>query len=406
MTGASTQTAGAPPLAGLIVLELGGLGAVPFAGMLLADLGATVVVLERPGADPAEARLDLLRRGKRSLVVNLKAEGAAEAVLRLVSAADIVLEGFRPGVAERLGVGPEPCLDRRPRLVYGRMTGYGQQGPLAHTAGHDVNFVSYAGVLAHVGRPGGPPTLPLNLIADYAGGGMLLALGVLAAQHTAARTGQGDVVDAAMVDGAALLMTAYHGWLAEGSWVTDRGVNAVDGGSPFVNVYRTADDGFVSFGAVEPPFYAAMVSTLGLDEGAMHPQHVPAAWPRRTALVADVVGSRTRAEWCAAFQDVEACFSPVLTIQEAPTHPHAQARNAFVEVNGLTQPGPAPRFARHPANTPQPPPAPGEDAATTLRTLGVGEAAAEDWEKRGILACSEARVDTSVLRITPSRDEK
>ncbi|MGE0170393.1 CaiB/BaiF CoA transferase family protein [Nocardioides sp.] len=331
------------PLSGLKVLELGGLGAVPFAGMMLADLGADVLVADRPGT-PAAVRDDPLRRGKVASELDLKSPGGRDHVLALVRGHDILLEGFRPGVTERMGLGPKDCHAVAPALVYGRMTGYGQVGPLAAVAGHDINFISMAGVLAHVGSVDRPPTLPLNLIADYAGGGMLLAFGVLAALRRSAATGKGDVVDAAMVDGASLLMTPFHAMVARGEWSLARGTNAWDGGAPYVQVYETKDHRYISVGAVEAHFYAALVSTLGMTEQEAYPQEDSGAWPARSARMAAIFGTRTRDEWVSAFDGIDACMTPVLDLLEASAHAHARARTAFVERDGIVLPASAPRF--------------------------------------------------------------
>lgn len=359
------------PLEGVTVIELGGLGAVPFAGMLLADLGATVICCERGGTDVSSAVADPLRRGKRSLLIDLKAEGSVRLVERMVTAADVVLEGFRPGVAERLGVGPKDCHAVNPQLVYGRMTGFGQVGPLAQTAGHDVNFVGLAGVLKHVGSSDRPPVLPLNLVGDYAGGGMLLALGVVSALLRARATGEGDVVDSAMVDGSSLLMSMFYGLLPSGDWSLERGTNAFDGGSPFVNVYETRDGEYMAVGSVESHFYRALIEQVGLSEDLMHPQSDRARWPERIAALRSVFLSRTRDEWVEQFATVEACVTPVLSMIEAVGHPHAVAREAFVTIGGVIQPAPAPRFERARGDVPRPPPRPGSDLRKTLAMLGL-----------------------------------
>ncbi|WP_430786062.1 CaiB/BaiF CoA transferase family protein [Actinoplanes sp. G11-F43] len=339
-------------LAGLRVVELAGLAPAPFGCMILADLGADVVLVDRPGGTgPAGP----LQRGRRVVTLDLKSDEGREALLGLIAKADVLVEGYRPGVAERLGFGPRECEQINPRLVYARMTGWGQDGPLAHAAGHDIDYIAIAGALEPIGRPGERPHAPINLLGDFAGGGMLLAVGVLAALLERERSGRGQVVDAAMVDGSSLLMTFLHGFLAAGRWPGGRGANLLDGGAPFYDTYQASDGGFLAVGSLEPQFYAALVKGLGLDDDPDLPgQFDFAAWPELRRRFAERFRSRTRDEWASTFEGLDACVSPVLSPAEAPGHPHNRARGAFVEVDGVTQPAPAPRLTRTPAAVPAP----------------------------------------------------
>ncbi|AXX32985.1 CoA transferase [Actinosynnema pretiosum subsp. pretiosum] len=357
----------AGPLAGLRVVELAGLAPAPFGCMVLADLGADVVRVDRIGAGGAPG--DLLGRGRRSVAVDLRSPEGAALVLDLVERADVLVEGYRPGVTERLGLGPARCLARNPRLVYGRMTGWGQTGPLAERAGHDIDYIAVAGALSPIGRAGQPPTVPLNLVGDFGGGGLLLAVGVLAALHERDRSGRGQVVDAAMVDGAALLTTFLHGMRRGGAWRGERGRNLLDGGAPFYDVYETADGRYVGVGALEEKFYAELVDLLGLVDPP--PREDPATWPELRARIAEAVRGRTRDEWAALAQGRDACLAPVLDPDEAPAHPHNAARATFVEVDGVPQPAPAPRFDRTPTAAPGSVPAVGEHTDEVLAELGL-----------------------------------
>ncbi len=363
------------PLQGVKVVELAGIGPGPFAGMVLADLGADVVRVERPGpADPGAPATDVLARGRRSIAVDLAHREGQEVVLRLVESADALIEGFRPGVTERLGVGPEPCLARNPRLVYGRMTGWGQDGPLAGVAGHDIDYLSLSGTLSLLGRRGEPPVPPVNLVADFGGGGMLLAVGVLAALLEVSRSGRGQVVDAAMVDGAALLSAMIWGLRAAGAW-GQRGTNLLDTGAWYYEVYETADGRFVALGSLEPKFYAEMLERTGLaadvdGAGPVPDPADPGTWAGMKQRMAALVATRTRDEWCALLEGTDACFAPVLDLDEAPRHPHNAARGTFVEVAGVPQPAPAPRFAATPTATPRPPARRGEHTDEILSWLG------------------------------------
>ena len=341
------------PLDGVRIVEFAGLGPAPFCGMLLADLGADVVRIDRRGARGgllgAIGGTSLLDRGKRSIALDLKDPEDLAVVRALVQRADAVLEGFRPGVMERLGLGPDELLAARPELVYGRMTGWGQTGPLAATAGHDIGYIALTGALYATGRPDERPAPPMNLLGDFGGGGMFLALGVLAALLSARRTGQGQVVDAAIVDGTAVLTTMIHGMLDEGAWVDRRGVNLLDTGAPFYDVYRCADGQFVAVGALEEKFYAALLEGLGLTgDPEVPPREDPRQWPALRALFTDRFASRTRAEWWEVFRGTDACVAPVWSLREATTDPHNRAREVFVEVDGRVQPAPAPRFSATP----------------------------------------------------------
>ncbi len=361
------------PLSGIKVVELAGLGPAPFGTMMLADLGADVIRIDRAGAvggDDTNAKLDLLNRGRRSIGVDLKSPEGIAVVLDLVATADVLVEGFRPGVMERLGLGPDVCTERNERLVYARMTGWGQDGPNAKDAGHDINYIAVAGALEPVGRFGEQPTPPLNLVGDFGGGGMLLAMGVCAALLETARSGQGQVIDVAMVDGAASLMTMIWSFREMGIWDDVRGTNTLDSGAHFYDTYETADGTYVALGSVEPQFYAEVLRVLELDPDEF-PQNDRARWPDLKQRVADVFRTRTRAEWCERFEGHDACFSPVLSIAETPTHPHMAHRGTFTEVDGILQPGPSPRFARTPGSIERPPPGPGEHTDEVLAQLGL-----------------------------------
>lgn len=363
------------PLAGVRVLEVAGLGPGPFCGMLLADLGADVVRLDRPG-DPSFAVVtrerDLVNRGKRSVLVDLRSEEDRALVLSLVEQADMMFESFRPGVAERLGIGPEVCLRRNPRMVYGRMTGWGQNGPLAHTAGHDISYLAPTGALHAIG-PSAGPLPPLNLLGDYAGGSLYLAVGLLAALAETRRSGQGQVVDAAIVDGVAHLMTVFHSMLDAGYWRDEREANLLDGAAPFYATYETADGGFMAVGAIESRFYTEFARLLGveLDSGEQYEQR---SWPDTRRRIAAAFATKTRQEWAEIFAGSDACVAPVLRIGESPSDPHLAARHTYVDVGSMVQPAPAPRFSRTPSAVPGSPAIPGQHTdevlADWLRTSG------------------------------------
>jgi alpha-methylacyl-CoA racemase len=360
------------PLDGVRIVELAGLGPAPFAAMVLADLGADVVRVDRPGRPNAVARMDVLNRGRRSIAVDLTHPDGAEVVLRLASASDALIEGFRPGVAERLGIGPEPCLDRNPRLVYGRMTGWGQDGPYAAEAGHDITYAAVAGALAHIGRAGQPPTPPLNLVADFGGGGMLLALGVVSGVLATQRTGRGQVIDAAMVDGVALLMAPFFMALRSGYFTDERGTNLLDSGAPFYDCYACADGRYVAVGALEPQFYAALVDGLGLDPAELGAQNDPSNWPHMRRRFAAAFAAKARDEWVAHFAGRDACVAPVNTTEDTFADPHMVARGTVVAPGGVPQPAPAPRFSATPPALDRPPPEPGEHTDEILAGLGYG----------------------------------
>jgi alpha-methylacyl-CoA racemase len=362
------------PLTGITVIEIAGIGPGPYCGMLLADLGADVIRIDRAesvkGGDPDRPPADLLARGRRSVGVDLKNPDGVEVVLELVERADALIEGFRPGVTERLGIGPDECLARNPRLVYGRMTGWGQDGPYASTAGHDINYISLAGALEPIGRRGQAPVPPLNLIGDFGGGGLMLAFGLVAALLDAQRSGRGQVIDAAMVDGAASLMTMTHSFRAMGIWNDERGTNMLDTGAHYYDVYETADGEYVSIGSIEPQFYAELLSRTGLDGEELPWQQDRAAWPAMKERLGEIFRSRTRDEWCELMEGSDVCFAPVLSIPEAIEHPHNVHRGTFVEVAGITQPGPAPRFSRTPGQIRRPPAHAGQHTDEVLTEAG------------------------------------
>jgi alpha-methylacyl-CoA racemase len=388
------QTPRSGPLSGLKIIELAGIGPCPFAAMMLADAGAQVIRLERaaPGAPERAAasetsHWDLLTRSRSSVGIDLKNPEAIELVLRLVEGADGLVEGFRPGVAERLGLGPEACFARNPALVYGRMTGWGQDGPLAPRAGHDIDYIAIGGALWPMGRADSAPVPPLNLVGDFGGGGMLLAFGMVSALLEAARSGQGQVVDAAMVDGAAILMTMIHAFHASGIWNDERGANMLDTGAPFYEVYETADQQYLALGGIEPQFYAELLEGLGLsDDPLFAAQNDKGNWPAMKVRVAAAVATRTRDEWVAVFEGTDACVAPVLSPWEAHRDPHNQARSTFVEVDGVVQPAPAPRFSRTPSSINRPPPLPGGDTVSALLEWGIEEGTVAKLRETGALS--------------------
>jgi alpha-methylacyl-CoA racemase len=370
----TTQTSHAGPLAGLRVVELAGIGPAPYGAMLLADLGADVVRIDRladAATDPGpEASPDLHARGKRSISLDLKREAHLDVARELIGAADVFLDPYRPGVAERLGLGPDECLERNPRLIYARMTGWGQDGPLSQAAGHDLNYIALAGALHPMGEPGAPPPVPLNLIGDFGGGGMLLAFGVLAALYERERSGLGQVLDVAMVDGVASLLASVCMLDAMGLWSRERGGNWLDGSAPWYRPYRTADGRYVTVGALEPQFYALLLEQAGLDAGEW-PEWDTARWPALRERLEAVFATRTLAEWSELLEGTDVCFAPVLRIDEAASHPHLAARGTYVEREGLLQPGPVPRFSRTPGSIRRPPPWPGQHTAEVLAEVGA-----------------------------------
>jgi alpha-methylacyl-CoA racemase len=383
---------GRGPLAGTKVIELASIGPGPFAAMMLADLGADVIRVDRlPGSPgpPGTAHLDVSNRGRRSIAVDLKHDQGRATVLRLVEQADALLEGFRPGVTERLGLGPEDCWAVNPRLVYGRMTGWGQDGPNAELVGHDIDYIALSGVLHAIGRAGERPVPPLNLVGDFGGGGMFLAFGVVCGLLEAGRSGRGQVVDAAMVDGAAVLSTMFWALRAMGAHSDVRGTNLLDTGAHFYEVYETADGRHVAVGAIEPQFYAELCRLTGFE--ADRPDAPPyldrTSWPERKEAMARLFRTRTRAEWCDLLERSDACVAPVLSFAEAPGHPHLRARGTFVEVDGVVQPAPAPRFSRTPGAIQRPPPAPGEDTDAVLADwLGSSSGEVEALRSAGAVA--------------------
>ncbi|WP_028937656.1 CaiB/BaiF CoA transferase family protein [Pseudonocardia spinosispora] len=361
----------AGPLAGLKVVELGGIGPGPHAAMILADLGADVVRVERPaGSLKLTGGKDYTLRGRRSVAADLKSEAGRETVLRLAEKADVLLEGLRPGVTERLGVGPEDCRARNPRLVYGRMTGWGQDGPLAPRAGHDINYISLTGALHAIGQAD-KPIPPLNLVGDYGGGSMLLVIGVLAALTERQNSGEGQIVDAAMIDGTSILSQMFWSLRGSGVWNDNRHDNLLDGSTPFYDTYECSDGRHVAVGSLEPQFYALLLKGLGLDTEDLPAQHDKSGWPVLRERFTAAFASRTRDEWAAVFADTDACVTPVLTFAEAAEHPHVQARDTLIELDGVTQAAPAPRFSRTPAGTPSTPPVAGADTDSVFAEWGI-----------------------------------
>ncbi|MGE0153649.1 MAG: CaiB/BaiF CoA transferase family protein [Reyranellaceae bacterium] len=363
------------PLEGVRVLEIEAIGPVPWCGMMLADMGADVLRVDRPkdptGLPPPPDRFQFAKRGRRAVVADLKRPAAVQGVLKLAARADILIEGMRPGVMERIGLGPAPCLAVNPRLVFGRMTGWGQDGPLAQKAGHDINYIALAGALHAIGPEGEAPVPPLNLLGDYAGGGMLLALGVCAALVNARATGQGQVVDAAMIDGVASLMAPLFGQFAAGQWKDDRCSNTLDGAAPWYGVYQTADGKFLAVGAVESQFYAQLVAGLGLEIDRLPPRDRRDRWAATRQVFAERIRTRTRDEWVKVFADVDACVSPVLSLQEAQQEAHQRARGTHREWHGMLQPSPAPRFSRTPSQVSAPPCPRGAGGRAALAEWGL-----------------------------------
>jgi alpha-methylacyl-CoA racemase len=385
------------PLDGVKVIEVAGIGPGPFTAMMLADMGADVIRVDRAdrvhGGDPDAPPADVLNRGRRSIALDLKSPAGVELLLDLVAEADALVEGFRPGVAERLGFGPDVCHERNPRLVYGRMTGWGQDGPYAHTAGHDINYIALGGVLAHLGRAGEKPTPPINLVGDFGGGGMLQAFGVVCALWEAQRSGLGQVVDAAMVDGSATLMTMMWAFRAMGIWNEERGVNMLDTGTHFYDTYETSDGKYVSIGSIEPQFYAELLRLTGLEDhlaakGKELPHQMDRAhWQDLSDELAEIFAARTRDEWCTIMEGTDVCFAPVLTMSEAAEHPHNVERGTFVDVAGVTQPAPAPRCSRTPGAIQRPPAHTGQHTDEVLGDwLGLDEPARAGLRDSGAVA--------------------
>ncbi|MBI2802842.1 MAG: CoA transferase [Gammaproteobacteria bacterium] len=378
------------PLAGIKIIELAGIGPGPFAAMLLADMGATVIRVDRTAkVDIGIAippRLNVMNRGRRSIAVDLKSKEGNEVVLRLVSKADALIEGFRPGVTERLGLGPDVCLARNPKLVYGRMTGYGQDGPMSSVAGHDINYIALAGVLGMIGEKGRKPVPPLNLVGDFGGGGMFLAFGVLCGILEAKNSGKGQVVDAAMTEGAALLANIFFSFRPTKQWTDQRGENVLDGGAHFYDTYETKDGGYIAVGAIEKVFYVKLLQLMGLNPAEFEPQDDKSRWPGWKTRFTEVFKSKTRAEWTALLAHEDACAMPVLTTNEAIAHPHNVARQAFVQHEGVEQVAPTPRFSRTQPELKLPPPIPGEHTANVLADFGFTEAEITTLKARGSVA--------------------
>ncbi|MDR8394717.1 CoA transferase [Paraburkholderia sp. USG1] len=384
------------PLAGITVIELAGIGPAPFAGMMLADMGARVIRVDRIPSGGNSALESLMRndgvvdRGRRSIALNMKDPRAIEIVLELIGRADILIEGFRPGVTEKLGLGPVACHSRNRKLVYGRMTGWGQSGPLSQAAGHDLNYIALSGALHAMGPSDRPPSPPLNLVGDYGGGGMLLALGVTAALFEAQRSGQGQVVDAAMSDGAAVLMAAQYGLMGKGFWRDERESNFLDGSAHFYGNYECADGRYVSIGPIEPQFYRHLLEKCGIDDPQFARQWERSEWPALKARLATLFRTRSRDEWCELLEGSDACFAPVLSMSEAPHHRHNVARGTFVESDGVVQPAPAPRFDRTASELPSPAPQVGQDSGELLRELGHDEAEVAQLVGAGVVYVSQA----------------
>lgn len=363
-------------LSGIKIIEFAGLGPTPFCAMMLADMGAEVIRIDRknPGSGGvASGAANPVDRGRRSLALDLKQKAGVDTALRLISRADVLLEGFRPGVMERLGLGPEPCLQHNPGLVYGRMTGWGQTGPLAQAAGHDINYIALSGALYAMGSPDQPPAPPLNLVGDYGGGGMLLGLGVLAALLERHGSGKGQIIDAAMTDGAASLMSLFCGLQAAGRWTDRRGSNLLDGGAHFYGTYACKNGGYISIGAIEPQFYAELLQRCGLEDPIYQAQLDARQWPLLKTKLSEVFSSRTREEWCELLEGSDVCFAPVLSLSEAPAHPHNAARETFLAYDGMVQPAPSPRFSRTPSAIQSPPPRPGQHSEEVLVEWGFSE---------------------------------
>tara|TARA_R110002072_G_scaffold89232_4_gene199900 strand:+ start:22795 stop:23934 length:1140 start_codon:yes stop_codon:yes gene_type:complete len=373
------------PLAGTKIIELAGIGPGPFCGMLLSDLGAEVIRVDRAAAGNNRPK-DVLTRGRQSIAVDLKSPEGKAVVLKLCESADAIFEGFRPGVTERLGLGPEDCMAVNPKLVYGRMTGWGQDGPMAQAAGHDINYIALSGALSAIGRQGEKPVPPLNLVGDFGGGGMVLALGLVSAMLEAQKSGKGQVVDTSMVDGAAILMSMFYSMSAVGAWNPERGTNLLDGGAHFYDTYETSDGGYISIGSIEPQFYALLIEKAGLDAGEFSAQMSRDRWPEYKDKLTAVFKSKTRDEWCVLMEGTDVCFAPVLSMTEAAEHPHNIERGTFTEVDGLLQPSPAPKFSRTNPTVTHGSRIPGEDTSQVLKAAGYSDEDIKSLVESGAVA--------------------
>ncbi|MDE0845063.1 MAG: CaiB/BaiF CoA transferase family protein [Actinomycetota bacterium] len=379
------------PLEGVKIVELQGIGPGPFCGMMLSDMGAEVIRIDRAGnvaeQNPASAPIDVLARGRSSIGIDLKNPGGVEVVMKIIETADGLIEGFRPGVMERLGLGPEECLERNPKLVYGRMTGWGQEGPYSMAAGHDINYIALAGALEPIGRKGEAPVPPLNLVGDFGGGGMLLAFGMVCGIIESRKSGSGQVVDAAMVDGAATLMAMFHSMRAMGVWNDERGTNLLDTGSHFYDVYECSDGLYISIGSIEPQFYSELMRLTGLTEDEEFQRQMErGAWPNLKERITEVFKSKSRDEWCTIMEGTDVCFAPVLTLEEAPKHPHNVQRDVFTEIEGVTQPNPSPRFSRTTPSIQGPPAHAGKDTNLILESLGFDASGIQNLREDGAVA--------------------
>jgi len=374
------------PLEGVKIIEVGGIGPGPFCGMMLSDMGADIVRIERKdGLSLSEPKYSIYTRNRRSIFLDLRKPEGVETVLRMIEQADALQEGFRPGIMEKLGLGPDVCLQRNPKLVYGRMTGWGQEGPLAKAAGHDINYISLTGALHAIGRKGHKPVPPLNLVGDFGGGGMMLAFGMVCALLECKKTGKGQVVDAAMTDGSAALMAMIYGLKAAGMWADHCGVNLLDSGAHFYDTYETSDGKFISIGSIEPQFYALLLELAEIDDPEFKNQLDFTKWPELKSKLASVFKTKTRDEWCDIMEGTDICFAPVLSMDEAPEHPHNRERNTFVKVDDVVQPAPAPRFSRTHPEIKGAPPVPGQDTRRVLEAFGLTDAEIEKLEKEEII---------------------
>lgn len=374
------------PLQGIRIVEIVGIGPGPFTGMMLADMGAEIIVIDRYESTPMELKVDINRRGKKSLIVDLKSGQGREVFFKLVASADGLFEGFRPGVMEKLGLGPEDCFKHNPGLVYGRMTGWGQDGPLARTAGHDINYIALAGALHGIGSADRAPAVPLNLVGDYGGGGMMLAFGMVCGLLEARKSGKGQVIDASMVEGASVLMSFFHSLMANEMWAPEREANLLDGGAHFYGCYETSDGKYISIGAIEPAFIQTLVEKAGLDPGILQHHMTPHEWAGLKTEFMALFKTRSQQEWCELLEGTDACFAPVLPFWEAHEHPHNRARNSFIEIDGLVQPAPTPRFGRTQAEVTRGPVSPGADSQSILVSLGYSGAEINQLSETGVIA--------------------